>query len=192
MYVVSLQIYYELFVATYLTSRSSSTNRLPETPAFHECFYELFVEDKGEAILIQLNGFLRSFNQTMRYLKALRTLDRVILSTVDYFLRPECQASIMKMTHCSSCAGFVAPMCDGLCLNVMRGCLVDLSDMFESLDNFSVALVDLHESISSRNGLFFFWSQFDLLMSNFFTLITDTIGGSFFFEQKVSFCTSMY
>ncbi len=184
-----MQIFYEVFLAAYFSSPaiSASANQLPDTEAFHECFYHVFLDRKGSDLASQLNGFQRSFNRTMRYLRALRSLDGVILSTVDYLLRPECQASIMKMTHCSSCAGFVAPTCDGMCLNVMRGCLVDLSDMFESLDNFSVALLDLHSSFTIQNKLHYFWAQLDLLASNFFILIGDTSGEVTSIEQEVSF-----
>lgn len=187
--VVFPQVYYEVFLAAYFSSPSTSAtaNQLPSSSAFRQCFYQVFLENKGDTLATELKAFQRSFNRTMRYLRALRSLDRVILSTVEYLLRPECQASIMKMTHCSSCAGVVAPTCDGLCLNVMRGCLVDLSDLFQSLDNFSAALVELQSAISSRNELYYFWSQLDLFQSNLFILISDTVVAGVSIEQDVSF-----
>ncbi len=183
-----LQIFYELFLATYFSdpNLASPADQLPSTDAFRNCFYQIFLDRKGEEVSNTLRGFLRSYNQTMRYMRALRSLDRVIVSTVDLLLGQECQDSIMKMTHCASCAGYVAPTCDGLCLNVMRGCMVDLSDMFEALDNYSDALVRLHSSITRVNGLHYFFSQMDLLASNFFLLVGDTAGSARAIEQIVS------
>ncbi len=184
----SLQVFYELFLATYFSDPNLSrpASELPNTDAFRNCFYQVFIDRKGETVSNHLRGFLRSYNRTMRYMRALKSMDRVIVSTVDLLLGQECQNSIMKMTHCASCAGFVAPTCDGLCLNVVRGCMVDLSDMFESLNNFSDALVRMHSSITSANGLHYFFSQMDFLASNFFFLVGDTAASVRSIEETVS------
>lgn len=121
----------------------------------------------------------------MYYLRALKRLDSVIEAIVDFALKDQCESSIMKMTHCANCAGYSADTCNDLCLNVMRGCLVDLSDMFGPLEQFSEALVRLESSISTRNGLHYFWGQMNILHTYFFERVTDTFNNALSIEAEV-------
>lgn len=181
-------MFFDVYLAAYFGHPSTRTaDLLPNTDMFIKCFFNMFLEDNKEVLGIHLNAMLRSYNQTMYYLRALKRLDSVIEATVDYVLKDSCQASIMKSTHCANCAGYSVSPCNGMCLNVMRGCLVDLSDMFGPLERFSEALIKLENSISERNGLYYLWAQFNLLHTYFFMMVSDTFSEALTIETKVRF-----
>ena len=184
---LSLQIFYEVFLIAYFANRGvRRSNELPSTEAFRQCFYQhVFLSENSEMISVNLNGFLRTYNRTMRYLRALKALDKVIVNAVDYVLSSTCKESIMKMTHCGSCAGYVSPTCGGLCLNVFRGCLVDLSDLFEPLEEFSSALIAMQKSVTTVNGLYYLWGQLSNVERLFFVLVWDTYQAAPTIETKV-------
>ena len=175
-----------MYLAAYFGFPSTRTaDQLPNTDEFIQCFFNLFLEDNKQVLSLHLNAMLRSYNQTMYYLRALKRLDSVIVATVDYVLNDRCQSSIMKMTHCANCAGYSESPCNDLCLNVMRGCLVDLSDMFTPLERFSEALIKLENTISERNGLYYLWGQMNMLHSYFFMMVSETFGQAIEIETKV-------
>lgn len=162
-----------------------AANQLPDTTEFRQCFFNLFHEDNGDQLNQDMNAMYRSFNQTMYYLRALRRLDHVIEATSDYMLSEDCRTAIMKMTHCAGCAGQPSSPCDTLCLNVIRGCLVDLSDMFGPFEEFSGALIELHRSISQADGLHYLWAQMNFLHTYFFRTVSDTLRDAVSIEEKV-------
>ena len=164
-----------MFLAAYIVTTQSQglNNDLPDTPEFRSCFFDYFVELRGDAIYNKLNGFLRAYNLTMRYIRALRLLDSVIEEVMDMTLTSQCQDAIMKMTHCSQCAGYNGDLlpCRGLCLNSLRGCLVDLVDLVEPVKEFTAAIVNLNKLM---NDTFNPWDQITLLNSYFFQTVSYT------------------
>ena len=184
---LSLQIFYEVYLVAYFANTLvRQPSQLPQTAEFKQCFFQyVFLSDNSEMLSVNLNGFLRTYNQTMRYLRALKTLDKVIVNAVDYVLSSTCKESIMKMTHCGSCAGYVSPTCGGLCLNVFRGCMVDLADLFEPLEEFSSALIAMQKSVTTVNGLYYLWGQLSNVERLFFELVWDTYQAAPSIEPKV-------
>lgn len=100
-------------------------------------------------------------------------LENVIEGVLDLPLSDQCQSAIMKMTHCSQCAGYSSSLlpCQGLCLNSLRGCLIDLADLVGPVRDFTAALVRLKDNLDSRYDP---WVQITLLNPHFLGIVTGT------------------
>ena len=163
-----------MFLAAYVvTSQIQGVGSLPDTEAFRSCFFNYFLELRGEKIYNKLNGFLRAYNLTMRYMRALKMVERVIEGIFELPLTKQCESALMKMTYCSQCAGYNGDLlpCKGLCLNILRGCLVDFADLVEPIREFTTAIVNLKNQL---NHPFNPWDQITLLNSYFFITVTET------------------
>ena len=186
------QVFFELFLAAYVSNPSTGGSRnLPNTEAFRSCFYDYFLELKGDMIANYYRGFTRSYNRTMYYLRAVRTADSILASLLEYQLNKPCRDSLMKMSHCASCSGYNdSARCQGMCLNTLRGCLVDLSDLVAPFREFSDAVVAMKESLENQYSL---WNQLDLLQSNFFRMVSSTFSQASDIAEGVSLvCVCVY
>lgn len=164
-----------MFLAAYVVTTESFGigSSLPDTEAFRSCFFNFFLNLRGEKVYNKLNGLLRAYNLTMRYVRALKMVERVIEGVLDLPLSTQCESALMKMTYCSQCAGYngaVLP-CKGLCLNILRGCLVDLAELVEPVREFTTAIVNLKNQLNHPYNP---WDQITLLNSYFFTTVTET------------------
>ncbi len=142
------------------------------TDEFRQCFYDTILEMRGNQIQTWLNGFQRSYNLTLRYFRALRVVDRVVEAVLQLRLSSECRKSLLRMTHCAHCAGLPgnSQTCSGLCLNTLRGCLMDLGDLVEPIRDFSRALNAMKNEVTRFN----FYNQVSFVSSNIFNLIRST------------------
>ena len=131
-----------------------------------------------------LNGFQRAYNHSLHYFRALRVVDRVVDAVLALGLSKQCQASLMRMTRCGQCAGISALPCNSLCLNTLRGCLVDLGDLVEPIQEFSQALIRMEEQ--ARN--YELYDQITLLSSYFFQAVSDTSTDFFTIVAEVCKC----
>ena len=100
-------------------------------------------------------------------------VENIIEGILDLPLTDQCQSAVMKMTHCAHCAGYNGELlpCQGLCMNSMRGCLVDFPDLVEPIQEFTDAMVNLNNVLEQRYNP---WDQITLLNSYFFSIVTDT------------------
>ena len=90
--------------------------------------------------------------------------------------------SLVKMDMCSSCAGYVSlRSCKGLCLNLLRGCLVDLSDLEDPLSSFSQALMDINQHVAETDIL----NRLVGFEQSLFELIGSTSLAAFSIKAKV-------
>ena len=158
---------------------------LPNTHEFRQCMYDFFIDLRGEKIFIELNGFLRAYNLTMRYVRALKMIENVIEGILDLPLTEQCQSALMKMTYCSQCAGYNGQLlpCQGLCMNTLRGCLVDYVDLIEPIQETSKALVELNR-VMERD--FNPWNRITILNSYFSRTATETQRDIVNIRQNVS------
>ena len=181
------QISFEVFLAGYsATSKANGyPDDLPNTHEFRQCMYDFFIDLRGEKIFIGLNGFLRAYNLTMRYVRGLKMIEEVIEGILDLPLTEQCQSALMKMTYCSQCAGYKDELlpCQGLCMNTLRGCFVDYVDLIKPIQEMSNALAELNKVIE-RN--FNPWNQITLLNSYFSRTATETQGDIVTIRQDVS------
>ena len=168
------QVSLELFLASYVATSDAlgDSDPLPNTKSFRQCFYNFFIDLRGERITTELNGFLRAYNLTMRYVRALKMIENVIEGILDLPLTDQCQSALMKMTYCSQCAGYNGDFlpCQGLCMNTLRGCLVDFADLVGPFQATSSALVEMNRILESYNP----WDQITTLNPYFIRMATDT------------------
>ena len=174
------QVFFEVFLAFYISNPAAGrTESLLNTEAFRNCCYNYFMEWKGEQVATWYKGFTRSFNQTLYYMRALRTADAVLESLVTQRLTNSCSTAIMKMSHCAQCAGYESTHCEGLCLNSLRGCLVDLADLAGPFMEFSNALVRMKNSLDV-------YGVMDTLDSNLYSMGSTTFAQARDVAQGVS------
>lgn len=130
--------YQSMFFEAYMTAfaavlQANDKSVAPlSDPTFNDCSKEYFMMRHGDVISEKYHLVEQRYNMFLRYLQALATSDAVLATILDHVLSPECQDSLLRMTHCAQCAGVnnssVLP-CKYLCLNVQRGCLVDLYEL---------------------------------------------------------------
>jgi hypothetical protein len=121
----------------------------------------------------------------MRYFRALKAMEKVVDGVRSrQSLSEQCQASLMRMTDCAHCAGFPGSTqsCKGLCLNTMRGCLMDLGDLVEPVEEFSQALVGLKDSVITRSPFL----QVAFLQGHVFRFISDSTNAFYSIIGEVS------
>lgn len=114
----------------------------------------------------------------MRYFRALRVMEKVVDGVMSrQNLTEQCKVSLMRMTECARCAGLTssAKSCQGMCLNTLRGCLLDLGDLVEPMQVFSQALVGMKNRVLVFNP----FNQITLVQSYVFQLISSS-GANFF------------
>lgn len=74
-----------------------------------------------------ISSLSRALGPSRALSRLLRLAGEVVNSTERAALSRECGRGLVKMQYCSHCRGltFIRP-CTGLCVNVMRGCLVSI------------------------------------------------------------------
>ncbi len=175
------RVFFEVYLAAYLVGTSST---LPNSEAFRLCFYDYFLDENYDTLNNYYQEFTRSYNRTMHYLRVLRTADSVLVEVLSQSLSPLCKDALMKMTYCSECAGYSSSYpCYGYCMNTMRGCLVDLSDLAGPFDEFAGAVVAMKDLLEGRYDP---WVQFNLLLSNFLSMASGTYNRAGLIRSDVS------
>ena len=168
----------QLFFDVYLTSYHAipGTPPIPNTASFRQCFYEVFLDDLEARVEDWFLGFNRSFTQLLRYFRALRVVNHVVRRVQnDQGISEQCQEALLRMTRCDQCAGYPdsTSSCNGMCMNTLRGCLVDLGDLVEPIQEFSRALVTFKNQVLTVNS---FFQQIPLLQSSIAIVITTGFG----------------
>lgn len=103
----------------------------------------LLAEDLGRAL-----GAGRALNRLL-------SLGREVLIATDKMgLARECGRGLVRMQYCSHCRGLtlIRP-CGGLCLNVMRGCLVGLSGLDAPWRRYVAVLQELAGTLATGHDL---------------------------------------
>lgn len=74
-----------------------------------------------------LGGLSRALGAGRALSRLLRLADEVVNATEKVTLSRECGRGLVRMQYCSHCRGLtlIRP-CTGLCVNIMRGCLVSI------------------------------------------------------------------
>ena len=121
----------------------------------------------------------------MRYVRALKMIENVIEGVLDLTLTEQCQSALMKMTYCSLCAGYNGQLlpCQSLCMNTLRGCLVDYIDLIKPIQETSNALIKLNWVMKHD---FNPWNRITILNSYFSRTATEIQGDIVDISQNVS------
>ncbi|XP_061884159.1 glypican-5-like isoform X1 [Entelurus aequoreus] len=85
--------------------------------------------------------------------RLLRLAGDVVDATEKATLSRECGRSLVRMQYCSHCRGLtlIRP-CTGLCVNVMRGCLVGISELAAPWKNLVVLLQQLAATLATSSN----------------------------------------
>ncbi|KAL5475475.1 hypothetical protein EMCRGX_G025294 [Ephydatia muelleri] len=153
-------------------SRANSTQ-------FQQCSYEFFVETHSQLVNTSYTNFALSFDRLVLYLRALGASSTVLrsLPSSPASTKP-CASALARISNCSTCLGTpgsVAP-CDGLCTNMLRGCLVDLAELVGPFQEYVNALADFKNSLLRDYNP---WDQITLLQSTIFRFLTSARASDF-------------
>ena len=89
----------------------------------------------------------KSLGSARDFLLALDAGVAVIDGSDHYQLEHRCSKALTKLEYCSQCQGYMeARPCRGYCFNVMRGCLVDLTELDTPWNQF----IDTLETMTSN------------------------------------------
>ncbi len=177
-----LQMFFEMFLAVYLYETNGVY--IPSTEKARQCFYNFFLEKVETKLKQSLSAFQRKFSIIMRYLRALRVGDRIIDSMLGYRLTVQCEQSLMKMKYCANCAGYSSSLqsCNGLCVNTIRGCFVDLLDLVEPIEAYSEALAAMRDLVKQLNP----YNELIFLNQEIISVVTEMVYNKRSTAQTVS------
>ena len=165
------QLFFKVFLTTFL-SNPHTPGDLPNTPQFRSCLNNsIFMQLYDRRVRFNLRMFEQAWNNHLRYFRAIKGLDLVLQGVLNRSqnLDEQCQTAVLKMTGCPRCAGYSNDACQGLCLNTMRGCLLDRHDFVEPLEMFGQALVAMKNLTYSLD--LNPYSQFNLLQSRVLSFV---------------------
>ena len=174
--------YQSMFFEIYMTSFRTllkfaglSVDSLSD-PNSTACFYQYFIDVHGAAISDNYHRVEQRYNIFLRYLQALATSDQALKSVLNHVLSPECQDSLLRMTHCTQCAGVnnssILP-CKNLCQNVQRGCLVDIYELGDVYKKFYVVLKDAQDVMNEYDP----FGVMESLVAQVIIMLDDFAGG---------------
>ena len=146
--------YQSMFFEVYMTSlrrllelSGLSVDPLSD-PDSRACFYQYFIEVHGPVISNDYHRVEQRYNIFLRYLQALATSDQALESVLNHSFSPECQDSLLRMTHCAQCAGVsdssILP-CKNFCQNVQQGCLVDIYELGDAYKKLYAVMKDAED-----------------------------------------------
>ena len=171
-------MFFDIYIAAYLVVPDNPS--LPDSADVRDCFYNYFINGYSENIDIWFGRFQEEFNEAMHYLRAIRAVELVVEGVLNYEVTEQCKISLMKLESCASCAGYESSSmssCNGLCLNILRGCLLDLSDLVQPIKSFSQVLITMKDHIKLSRS---FFNQVDQVQKYVYTFLAPIVSSSFF------------
>ena len=141
-------VYYYSFKLTLTNNAVSNIS----TVTFRSCLKEKFLITHESAALHLVSVLESKMNLLFRFLSALETSDRVLERITSHVLNSECGDTLLRLTHCETCSGTKSinsqPPCAPFCQNVLRGCLVDLTEVGEALREYATALEAMQKRLA--------------------------------------------
>ncbi|KAJ0032611.1 hypothetical protein NQD34_002692 [Periophthalmus magnuspinnatus] len=100
-----------------------------------------------------ISGLSRALGVGHALSRLLKLAGEVVNATEKTALSRECGLSLVKMQYCSHCRGLtlIRP-CTGLCVNVMRGCLVGVSELGGPWSSLVVLLQRLASTLATSSN----------------------------------------
>jgi hypothetical protein len=120
---------------------------------FQQCSYEFFVEFYSQFVNYYYTHLAISLDRLVLYLRALGVSSTVLRSLLSSPPSKPCVSALARISNCSSCLdvpGSVEP-CNGLCINVLRGCLVDLAELVGPFQEYVNTLVAFTNNFEVSN-----------------------------------------
>ena len=127
---------------------------------FSECLQENLHEIRpfGEESRHLASRLSRSFETPLSVIESISLVIEVLNATNQYEYHSECYTALTRMTQCSMCGGHIGVRpCNGLCMNVARGCLAGLLDLDQPWNQLTAALERIasntHRGISFEENI---------------------------------------
>lgn len=151
---------------------------------FNACMYNYYESVMEDQIHVRFIALTRSFNRTLYYLRALDTAEEFLRTVLELELTPQCRQALLRSSYCAQCSGLPSSVrpCQSLCLNTLRGCLVDYSDLYEPYRKFADATVDMKKYLDKIVNPF---THIDQLTTGFLNLIQDILDQSITYHRQV-------
>ena len=105
-----------------------------------------------------LNSLVHQFNN-LRLMSEVFELTQSLLSDIkQHKFNHQCVDSLFRLRHCSYCVGnhYSIPVCDGHCINTIRGCMVDLYELRPHVTNLRTKLKTITTTASNEMSPFRF------------------------------------
>ena len=138
---------------------------------FQQCSYEFFVEIYSQFVNYYYTHLAISLDRLVLYLRALGVSSTVLRSLLSSTPSKPCVSALARISNCSSCLdvpGSVEP-CNGLCINVLRGCLVDLAELVGPFQEYVNTLVAFTNNLLQDYNP---WKQITLVQSTILRFLT--------------------
>ena len=181
------KLFFEVFLAVLEADPGVDTSLYPlDDRDFNICLYNYYQDISGEDTHARFVALTRSLNRTLYYLRALNVGEAFLTTVSELELTAQCRQALMRSSHCAQCGGessLVRP-CQELCLNTLRGCLVDYSDLSDPYYKFAQAAVRMKEYLDEYVNPFNQLGQ--QLISAFFNAISTTERSSRTTHEEVS------
>ena len=168
-----IDLFFVMYHFVFKVSVEQLDQTVPDTTTFRNClktnFY--FVSNTREDVNQRIRTLEPRMNLLLRFLLALETSDSVLERIMDHVLSPECGDALLRLTHCKECSGTTSSSssCTPFCQNVLRGCLVDLTEVGDVLQEFATQMDALQNKILNRDDPF---EAIDGLTTEMFDIIT--------------------
>ena len=177
------KLYFEIFLAVLEGDPSVDTSVYPDTREFKLCMYEYYLERSSEEIHTRFVALTRSFNRTLYYIRALNAAEELLNRVYELEFTPQCKQALAKLTFCAQCGGHSARPCAELCLNTLRGCLIDYADLYEPFRRFTLSAIRMKNYLNSNVNPF---THLEQLRTKVFNVIHDTSSDSHNINRNVS------
>ncbi|XP_072294868.1 glypican-5b [Eucyclogobius newberryi] len=100
-----------------------------------------------------VSGLSRALGVGRALSRLLKLAGEVVNATEKAALSRECGRSLVKMQYCSHCRGLtLIQPCTGLCVNIMRGCLVGVSELGGPWSSLVVLLQRLASALATSSN----------------------------------------
>lgn len=138
------KVLFRIFRATVATA-SENDLLLYQPPTYQKCLYEFYLQEMSRDIHQFYKIFEKNFSRLWYFLRSRKVLIDVMNELVKYFQFSEsCNVAMLHATDCAKCSGYMdVQVCNNLCINIFRGCLVDFKEVGSAYNSLYLALQSL-------------------------------------------------
>ena len=149
LYEVFQRMLYNVYMSVYFFVVDGQIN----STQFQQCSYKYFTEMRSEFVNESYIGIALTFPKLVLYLHALGVSSTVLRSLPSSPPSKPCVSALARISNCSSCLGVPGSVepCNGLCINVLRGCLVDLAELVGPFQEYVNTLVAFTNNLNFYN-----------------------------------------
>ena len=146
------KVLFKVYRATIVTaSNNQLLVRQPE--AYQQCFYNYFITTKAVTVQTFYDRFEKSFRRFWYFMRSRKVIRDVVNGLIEYTstFTSSCQQSLLQAIDCARCSGYAdIKVCHNLCMNTLRGCLVDFKEVGTAFATMYASLKSLERQMLSQ------------------------------------------